>query len=562
MATFFTDYSQPQTQTSLSDMINTARGAQEYQQSQQMNPLAVQRATAETQTAQQGAATGAMELQKAQQANQERLKMMEFMKTPDNYQTNGRVDIDKLNKSIPSIAPMTGHAYIENITKLGQAQSTAESASTKLTTEQRQLFGPALIGLSNAKVADPKIYDSMLDHITEQYPGNKHVFDLAQSYKKMLKMASPNGAANPALPQLAGMAGTSLLSGEQVQAATAPKATLTDVGGQITPTVTQPSVFGSTPTITPTGPAIQKTMAPGGQMQLSGNVDANNAPTYYLRNATGNIIGEFTIPAGGGQPVPVQQGSSQPQGQGQPSVQGQGQPQPQSWQQQQQAAFGNRTPVRMPAYETPESMLNARKIQLGSNQAAAGAQYSQFNNNKIIDLADKAFTGAGAETLAKLGGGYSGLPWTSNATENMQILGHQMALETANIAGQAGFGTDAARALGEKMSGTTNWTPEAIKSTARMNRALSTGISLFNQGVNNAVKSAGNNPMAAREFQNKWSSTENLLPTLSFIDAVRNKDQTAIRAIVDSKAVGGYGTEGYKKLLKQAGIVDNLVKGQ
>ena len=101
MATFFTDYSQPQTQTSLSDMINTARGAQAYQQSQQMNPLAVQRATAETQTAQQGAATGAMELQKAQQANQERLKMMEFIKTPDNYQTNGRVDIDKLNKSIP-----------------------------------------------------------------------------------------------------------------------------------------------------------------------------------------------------------------------------------------------------------------------------------------------------------------------------------------------------------------------------------------------------------------------------------------------------------------------------
>ena len=288
MATFFTDYSQPQTQTSLSDMINTARGAQAYQQSQQMNPLAVQRATADTQTAQQGAATGAMELQKAQQANQERLKMMEFMKIPENYQTNGRVDIDKLNKSIPSIAPMTGHAYIENMTKLGQAQSTAESASTKLTTDQRQLFGPALIGLSNAKVADPKIYDSMLDHITEQYPGNKHVSDLAQSYKKMLKMASPSGAANPALPQLAGMAGTSLLSGEQVQAATAPKATLTDVGGQPTTSIIQPSVFGSQPTITVGTPGgMQPTLSPitGADMGTAFNPSAAEPLAHPVRNA-------------------------------------------------------------------------------------------------------------------------------------------------------------------------------------------------------------------------------------------------------------------------------------
>lgn len=214
----------------------------------------------------------------------------------------------------------------------------------------------------------------------------------------------------------------------------------------------------------------------------------------------------------------------------------------------------------LPFGETPATAEAAKTIQLRSNEAAKGVQNSQFNNNKIIQLADKAFTGAGADVLTKLGGGYAALPWTSDAASNMQILGHQMALETANIAQQAGFGTDAARNLGEKMAGTTNWTPDAIKSTARMNRALSTGVTLFNQGVNNAVEKAGNSPFAAREFQNKWSNTENLLPTLTFMDAVRNSDQAAIRSIVDE--VGGPKSKGYRDLLKQAGNVDNLVKGK
>lgn len=214
----------------------------------------------------------------------------------------------------------------------------------------------------------------------------------------------------------------------------------------------------------------------------------------------------------------------------------------------------------IPAGETSETASAAKAIQLKSNEAAKGVPNSQFNNNKIIQLADKAFTGAGADVLAKLGGGYAALPWTTDAASNMQVLGHQIAQETANIAQQAGFGTDAARSLGEKMVGTTTWTPEAIKSTARMNRALSTGVTLFNQGVNNAVEKAGNSPFAAREFQNKWSNTENLLPTLTFMDAVRNHDQAAIRAVVDE--VGGPKSDGYKQLLKQAGNIDNLVKGK
>ena len=218
----------------------------------------------------------------------------------------------------------------------------------------------------------------------------------------------------------------------------------------------------------------------------------------------------------------------------------------------------------LPPGETPDSVAKARAQQLAVQNAASTVQTSQFNNNKIVQLADKALVGAGAETLSKLGGGYAALPFTSDATQNRQILGHQLALETANLSASAGLsGTDAARGLAEKMSGTTDWTPDAIKSTARMNRALSTGTDMLNRGMTMAVQKANNNPIAARDFQNKWSTQEQLLPTLQFIDALRNAkdDPVGAKTMIDS--VGGYGSKGYKEMLQRAGNLNNLItKGQ
>lgn len=217
----------------------------------------------------------------------------------------------------------------------------------------------------------------------------------------------------------------------------------------------------------------------------------------------------------------------------------------------------------VPAGETAETAAAAKAIQLQANKAASNVQQSQFNTNTIIGLADKALVGSNAETLAKLGGGFAAVPWSADAIDNRQKLGHQIALETANLAAGAGLNTDAARALGEKMSGTTEWTPEAIKSTARMNRALTTGTDMFNRGVNAAVEKAGNSPFAAREFQNKWSTQEQLVPTLQFVDALRNAKADPVGAQKAIQSVGGYGSDGYKDMLKRAGKLNDLItKGQ
>lgn len=53
MAEFFTNYPQAQKPMSLGEMLNMASGVQQYQQAQQMNPLAVQKAKMEVEQAQQ-----------------------------------------------------------------------------------------------------------------------------------------------------------------------------------------------------------------------------------------------------------------------------------------------------------------------------------------------------------------------------------------------------------------------------------------------------------------------------------------------------------------------------
>jgi hypothetical protein len=92
-----------------------------------------------------------------------------------------------------------------------------------------------------------------------------------------------------------------------------------------------------------------------------------------------------------------------------------------------------------------------------------------------------------------------------------------------------------------------------------MNRALTTGTDMFNRGVNAAVQSAGNNPIAARDFQNKWGTQEQLVPTLQFVDAMRNakSDPAGAKAVVDS--LGGYGSDGYKQMLQRAGKLNELI---
>lgn len=452
----------PQPAMTLADMLNIANASQQYQQAQQLNPLAVQKAQQEVRQAE--------------------------------------------------IA--TNEAQLKNM--LAHTNNAVQGIQTLI---------------ADKDLSAKKIQDYVKEFVQNSGGDERAV--------KQALMGLPAGGTQAELRSFLAKKLASA-SDKQVQLEKMfPSATAVNTGSQILPVqMGNQNLTGVMPGTTQ-GVGIQTQIAPNQRMEATGRVDPAGNPTAYVKDQFGNILGEVTIPAGVNQQNVVPQGGNNVA----------------------PKAPAN-APVRMP-YETDETIKLARGIQLKANEAARGVQTSQFNNNTIIGLADKALVGANADTLSKLGGGYAAVPWTSDATQNRQKLGHQIALETANLAQGAGLNTDAARALGEKMTGTTDWTPEAIKSTARMNRALTTGTDMFNRGVNAAVMAAGNNPIAARDFQNKWSTQEQLVPTLQFIDALRNAKDDPAGAQAAIKSVGGYGSDGYKAMLQRAGKLNDLItKGQ
>jgi len=214
--------------------------------------------------------------------------------------------------------------------------------------------------------------------------------------------------------------------------------------------------------------------------------------------------------------------------------------------------------MTIPPGETPDTMKYVTDLRNKSNFNAGTVRVQQDNANQIIKLADETNTGVGASILKNLGGGFAGIPWTSDNASNYDKLGHYIASTSIQLAQQAGLGTDSGRDLQAQASGSTAFTKESLKSVARTNRALSSGVDLFNRGVENAVQRTGN-PFAARDFQNQWSTTADV-NSLRLYDALNNHDNAAIRDVV--KSVGGTKSQGYKDLTARMAKMKQLIQGQ
>jgi hypothetical protein len=257
----------------------------------------------------------------------------------------------------------------------------------------------------------------------------------------------------------------------------------------------------------------------------------------------------------------MMQGAQQPGAmppQGAMPQQGGGMPQQQVGAPQAPAMPSN-APVRMRPGENADTLRDAQAIRTRAMASAANVPNQQFNSNQIIKIADDVISGKGAGAIANLTGGYAALPFGGDNATNLQQLGHYMALQTAELSKSSGLsGTDAANQIAGQIAGTTDWTAPAIKQTARVNRALSTATSLFNQGVENEFAKT-KDPFAARDFQNKWGQIADV-NAIRLYDAMRNNDKEGMKEVVN--AVGGPDSIGYKNLLTKIKFMSTLVKGQ
>jgi hypothetical protein len=218
---------------SLGDMINLARGAQQYQQAAQINPLALQQQ-------QQVTRTGEINLGVEEQKDKERKNVMILLSDPTKFTKNNRLDLDVLTPKLMEIAPLTGPTVLQGLTTLTNAQTTADSAASGLNQADRALLGQPLAVAGYQGIKDPNVYAKIIKETVELNKNNPRLVALGDSYLTQLQFADPNN-----LPDIAIRASQNLLSPAQAQAAFAPTIQTTEGGRTIE---TQPSVGAKAPT--------------------------------------------------------------------------------------------------------------------------------------------------------------------------------------------------------------------------------------------------------------------------------------------------------------------------
>jgi len=214
---------------------------------------------------------------------------------------------------------------------------------------------------------------------------------------------------------------------------------------------------------------------------------------------------------------------------------------------------------------TTANLLAGTELINKTRAAATNVPQIQFNSNQIIKLAKTADVGQGAGIVATLKGQGVFAPnmdWTGSATDYNQ-LGHYLAQQTVTLANNPALaGTDAGRALAAQTAGTTNWTKDAIQNTSRTNRSLGELTALFNKGLAKSQEISKNNPLAANEYQNKWSNVLDI-NSIRLMDALKNKneDPEGFREVV--KELGGKDSKRFIDAAKKLDEINNLVsKGQ
>jgi len=221
---------------SLADMVNVARGAQQYQQALQINPL-------ELQQKQQATRTGEIALGVEEQKNKERTNFQTLMSNPEEIMTDGRFDPAKFTSMIPKIMPLTGVPAINDLTNLAKSQTEAFSAKRNMDQGTRQIIASRLGLYGRAGVKDYSLVESELNNLIVESNNDPEVKRLVkEAYLPIFSKVPPDQ-----LPDALIKSGQGLWSPKEQQTTLAPTIQTTESGRTIT---TQPAIGAAAPTAT------------------------------------------------------------------------------------------------------------------------------------------------------------------------------------------------------------------------------------------------------------------------------------------------------------------------
>jgi hypothetical protein len=190
-----------------------------------------------------------------------------IMSKTENYQTDGRIDPDKVMPSLMAVAPITGPAIIEKLQTLAQNQTAITESRMKLTKDERTVFAQVEGALGQSKIDDPTTYINAYKNIAEQYPYNPNIAKLAEA--KISNVTLANKGQH--LWEQALRSSNQMMTLPEQNVAFTPKASMATIGGAERVITTTPSIEGRPPTITPGGF--------GGQPVGGGTTTTSTMPT-------------------------------------------------------------------------------------------------------------------------------------------------------------------------------------------------------------------------------------------------------------------------------------------
>jgi len=488
--------------TNIGNMLNTAGALQQFQQAQQVNPLLLER---QQQLAEQGRYT----TQKAAQENQERIATQRFISNPENWQTDGRIDIDKINSALPQIAPLTADATISKLTTLGEAQTKGIKAKQNLTTEQLALIASPLEILGHLNEQDPKKYIKTLEILKKQNPDNKDFHKLIDSQIQIIETTvkdrkptdPPINYAEEAIKSAQG-----LLTPSQQQTTLTPSAELQDVGGKIQEVIKTPSVAGRRPAIGVTGQEFGKTLPPQVAISESG------APMIVGggQNRNVNVVG--TPPVTTPQPVNAPNQQTAPSSIAPTNQQRQRTNQPVTTPAAEgiQTSFSNKGGLER-GQDEPYQAYKERATRLSKLPSLANESMSLANresvpnmelvNDKILKLLSKKDLEIGpiASAIASKTGGV-GL--TSDQQEIQKYLEQRIRQESSR--------SNQDQSSQRSAYGSFGTSKQALHDIIYNDKGILASQRLYNQGI---LKAQGNpnkpNLAAINEFENKFNQLNN-----------------------------------------------------
>jgi hypothetical protein len=399
-------------------------------------------------------------------------------------------------------------------------------------------------------VKDKNAYIKELDNQAKFHPDNKRLHRLIEAQKDLIKQMP----ANADMASAGITASQNLLTPEQAQAAFAPKAKLTDIGGQLVETIETPSVGNVAPKVAKTGVVSGKTLAPqvfttetGAPGIIGGGSGGANVPPQGNVPPPANVLRPPTNIAPPATGAPKVAPSATPVGQ------------------QLGEQFGARGSLQRSPDETYEAYRGrVADLSVKPKQANNALSFAnrdsvvnqEYNNNQVLSLLDKKDLDIGplASAIANKTGG---LGLNPDQEKIIKYLEQRIRMESAR--------SNQDESSQRNAFGSFKNSKEALREIIYNDKGLLASQRLYNQGL---LKAQGNpnqpNLAAINNFENNFNqlNQDPHLPHLLGVMGNKKMEQLtdSERRHLD-KYFSKMSDDEIKKLFADRDALLNLVRG-